>query len=454
MSRRPLRDKDKYYPGSPWGEHPPQEIEPRLSSLPPGVTLTTTTINGLRGQIVDVSAPAGNVILLPQDAGKHIDAYFEYRQLVGDSDGGRLLPESEYEALRARAADPSRRVWAHWVESSSGLECKSMGPSSMCFCGHRYREHAWDAFPETGALKCKMRGCSCADFSYVPVRGTGDVKCSACKQSYLDHDPRTKRCKKGRATFASSYSCSCNSTYDMHKTVVQTNAMREAAGKLTNAPWMGAAVAQGLPTAHMGGIGSFTSLADGIDRALAGAEPGFEPQRVYDALARDTHSINGVRTLEANARGISTPTNTSRPGSSTGSDVQASGRCPRMPMSRDRYGGPLPIAGGAAMARGSGNRSSSLPRSGSGQQPVRRNSPVASQTRLSGCARQRSVGQESSSREFAPRVGTVGAAGDVQDPLSAFSTPKLAALAEERGLDLTGCSDRNDVLELLRNSPF
>ena len=27
----------------------------------------------------------------------------------------------------------------------------------------------------------------------------------------------------------------------------------------------------GLPTAHMGGVGGFTSLADGIDRALAGA---------------------------------------------------------------------------------------------------------------------------------------------------------------------------------------
>ena len=26
-----------------------------------------------------------------------------------------------------------------------------------------------------------------------------------------------------------------------------------------------------LPTAHMGGVGGFTSLADGIDRALAGA---------------------------------------------------------------------------------------------------------------------------------------------------------------------------------------
>lgn len=140
-------------------------------------------------------------------------------------------------------------------------------------------------------------------------------KCSSCRQSYLDHDKRTKKCKRGKGSFTSSYSCSCNSSYDRHCTMVQTQQEREASGKATGTPWMQSAETwtelrncralkvlgcfgldlpyvpwfflicflmffwkclvspeanAGLPTAHMGGVGGFTSLADGIDRALAG----------------------------------------------------------------------------------------------------------------------------------------------------------------------------------------
>ena len=129
-------------------------------------------------------------------------------------------------------------------------------------------------------------------------------KCSSCRQSYLDHDKRTKKCKRGKGSFTSSYSCSCNSSYDRHCTMVQTQQEREASGKATGTPWMqsaetwtelrnfrvGSSICSmifldiffwyvylvspeanaGLPTAHMGGVGGFTSLADGIDRALAG----------------------------------------------------------------------------------------------------------------------------------------------------------------------------------------
>lgn len=285
---RPLRDRDKYYPGSPFGDTPPQETvgvycgnvaDPRIRNAP---VVSVTSIQGLQGPIVEREAPAGPVFHVPRDALRHVDAYFEYRQLVGDSDGGRLLDEAQYEALREKAADPNRRVWVHWVEANTGLECKAIGPNSRCFCGHGYREHSWADYPETLELRCKMAGCPCSTFNYMPVRGSGDLKCSSCRRSFEDHDARTRKCKGARASFASSYSCSCNSTYDMHRTVVQTNAEREAAGKSTNAPWLGAAAASGLPTAHMGGIGGFTALADGVDRALAGLEPGFEPQRISE----------------------------------------------------------------------------------------------------------------------------------------------------------------------------
>lgn len=288
MPVRPLKDKDRYYPGSPWGDKPPEEMQALAA---PG---TVTVIDGLRGPIVEREVQAGTAMYLPQDAMKHVDAYFEYRQLVGDSDGGRLLDEREYEALREKATDPERRLWVYWVEADSGLECKAIGPASTCFCGHRYREHTWADYPETRKLKCKMAGCNCQAFSYVPVKGSGDLKCSSCRQSFLDHDKRTRKCQRGKGSFTSSYSCSCNSSYDRHCTVVQTQQEREASGKATGTPWMQAAAGAGLPTAHMGGVGGFTSLADGIDRALAGLEPGFEPQRVYSSL-EEAHNLSGVK---------------------------------------------------------------------------------------------------------------------------------------------------------------
>lgn len=287
MPVRPLKDKDKYYPGSPWGDKPPEE----------GVI---TSFQGLQGPIVERPTAAGHAMILPQDAMKHVDAYMEYRQLVGDSDGGRLLDEREYEELREKACDVSRRLWVFWVEDS-GLECKAVGPASSCFCGHRYREHSWADYPETKKLRCKMPGCSCQAYSYVPVKGSGDLKCSTCRQSYLDHDPKSKRCLRGKGSFTSSYSCSCHSSYDRHRTVVQTQQERELLGKATGTPWMHQAAAEHLPTAHMGGVGGFTALADGIDRALAGLEPGFEPQIVHEMPPKQPKARPRLRDRTAQA---------------------------------------------------------------------------------------------------------------------------------------------------------
>ena len=64
--------------------------------------------------------------------------------------------------------------------------------------------------------------------------------------------------------------------------MVETQEERELLGKATATPWMQQAAAEGLPTAHLGGVGGFTALADGIDRAMAGLEPGFEPQILHE----------------------------------------------------------------------------------------------------------------------------------------------------------------------------
>jgi hypothetical protein len=98
----------------------------------------------------------------------------------------------------------------------------------------------------------------------------------------------------------SSWSCACGRTYDEHSTVVQTNAERQASGKLTNTPWMEAAVTSGLPTAHMGGISGFTALADGVDRAMAGLEPGFEPE-IIDGFTTGVPAYTGSIPLATNS---------------------------------------------------------------------------------------------------------------------------------------------------------
>ena len=37
------------------------------------------------------------------DAAKHVQAYIEYRNIVGNDDGGQMMNEAEFEAYKARA---------------------------------------------------------------------------------------------------------------------------------------------------------------------------------------------------------------------------------------------------------------------------------------------------------------------------------------------------------------
>lgn len=196
------------------------------------------------------------------------------------------MPDAVYQELRQKAARPSRRLYVNWRCSSSGLDCRAVGPQSMCFCGHRYNEHDWSAF-ETRQVGCKMPGCSCKCFSYVPVRGSQDLICSQCKRSYSEHRPDDHRCPSicepvsAGATpsaprfFKSSYTCSCQETYNNHTTVFESRQERELSGRQVDAGWMDQAAKEGLPVCHLGGIVGFTSLADGMDRAYAGLEEGF-----------------------------------------------------------------------------------------------------------------------------------------------------------------------------------
>ena len=87
-------------------------------------------------------AEDGPIIIGSQVQG-HIDAYFEYDQLVGESDGGVALSEKVYEALKRKAkASSADRLFCTWRSKATGLDCVNVGPSTRCFCGHMYKSHA------------------------------------------------------------------------------------------------------------------------------------------------------------------------------------------------------------------------------------------------------------------------------------------------------------------------
>jgi len=299
-------------------------------------------------------------------AGKHVDAYMEYSQLVGRLDGGRMLPEAVYEELRRKAANPARRLYVNW-RNASGLDCKAIGPQSMCLCQHRYNEHDWDSF-EQRRVRCKMPGCSCTCFSYIPIRGAQDLKCSACHTSYTEHRPSDHGCPRGGTTFTSAMTCSCTQTYQQHRTVFESREERERDGRPVDAGWMEQAAREGLPVCHLGGILGFTSLADGVDRAMAGLEgPAFAEAAVAGGAVGDAGANRWMQRME-----LEDEVNTASAlhgrvaGQRTLADVQA----------RQRQQRALP-GPGVGSARGSGTSGSSRSvsagpsggaRPGSGQQ--------------------------------------------------------------------------------------
>nr|CEL65577.1 TPA: Uncharacterized protein C7orf46 homolog [Neospora caninum Liverpool] len=257
----------------------------------------------------------------PQDP-RHVEAYLEYRTIVGDTDNGTLLSRQEYDAVRERAAAASRNpLRVFWRNNVSGVDCRNVGPSSLCLCGHRLRDHDWMA-TETKAVKCRMQACKCRLFEFIPVHGSQDVKCR-CKHSYADHDVLSRKCtrcaprqappfhrtqrlsKPKQAAsalctgFMPSYTCSCGSAFAAHETVFETTSERREQGAPAVA---GATGTDGDSLAFMGGLSDFTSLLDGVNRmSLSCADP---LRRLWDSHAGATQAAAGTNaSLSCEKRG-------------------------------------------------------------------------------------------------------------------------------------------------------
>ncbi|KAK3097846.1 hypothetical protein FSP39_013755 [Pinctada imbricata] len=199
------------------------------------------------------------------NAAASVDAYAEYKRIVGDDDGGVLFTPEQYEAYKKRVL-PIRmknRLFTSWT-NCTGMDCKLIGPETLCFCNHRYRGHKTDfeTIPSERPilLPCKVKGCGCTSFHYVPRNGSQPIRCS-CKHFSDEHSTRRPyKCKNGScscAGFSSSYTCGCGEPYFSHYMIVETKDERLERGH---------PVGQDIPYQAMGGLTGFSSLMEGYMR--------------------------------------------------------------------------------------------------------------------------------------------------------------------------------------------
>ncbi|KAM4539072.1 protein FAM221A [Odontesthes bonariensis] len=200
-------------------------------------------------------------IHLDQSALKAVDDYWEYRRIVGDDDGGKLFTPEQYDEYKRKVL-PQRIKNRLYVSFGvpGGIDCKLIGPETQCFCAHRYKEHKteWEVVPfeRPLVLPCKVRGCHCSAFHYVPRLGPNPVRCR-CKHLPQDHSEVMGHfCKMCTSCsgFRSPYTCGCGQPCSAHQTLVETKLEREARGQ---------PVGKDVPYAAMGGLTGFSSLLDG-----------------------------------------------------------------------------------------------------------------------------------------------------------------------------------------------
>lgn len=199
------------------------------------------------------------------NAAAHVDAYWEYKKIVGDDDNGTLFTPEEY-AKYKREVIPKRlknRLFVSWV-NPDGMDCKCVGPETLCRCGHRYHQHKTDLdeIPKERPilLPCQASGCRCKTYNFVPKNGGQSIRCR-CKHFTEEHDivaPFPCRSCKDCKEFKSSFTDNCQHPTHAHYTLVETRAEREARGHPVGPI--------DVPYKAMGALTGFTALSEGYER--------------------------------------------------------------------------------------------------------------------------------------------------------------------------------------------
>ncbi|EAR82283.1 Hypothetical protein TTHERM_01229000 (macronuclear) [Tetrahymena thermophila SB210] len=205
-------------------------------------------------------------LVINSDAAKHVQAYLEYQQLVGDyHNNGQLMSEKEFEEFKKNYREKAKnRIYCSW-RNERGQDCKMVGPATKCFCDHRFKDHEYLDPKDKTKVHCKVPKCNCKCYYYIPAYGSYDFKC-LCKHSYRDHDNIKKICnnKCGCSGFSSTWSCSCGSKFAGHTTVMETREDRIRLGKPVDD--MDRLTDELNVPVNMGGLTSFQQLVTGGDR--------------------------------------------------------------------------------------------------------------------------------------------------------------------------------------------
>jgi hypothetical protein len=226
--------------------------------------------------------------------------YLEYDLLVGEADGGTPLPPTVYKQLQVesrsqRAPAPSTPPLSHTLCTGSsccllpgqtlrhmaqrlrcravwpvsrdakptlvaGVDCYNVGPATRCACLHSYRAHRWWEL-ETKHVGCRVPGCPCRCYSYVPMRGSCAARC-VCKHELEQHRLGGRCCKCSCALYAPPQRCDCGMSHQQHSTCFETRSQRLAGGRAA------VAVGGGRPEveAATGAVTDLMSLLAGGER--------------------------------------------------------------------------------------------------------------------------------------------------------------------------------------------
>lgn len=234
----------------------------------------------------------GNVhhIQVSSQQARDVQAYLDYYNIVGDDDNGKMMTEAEFEAYKKKVAYARANHFYVYYVNAKGNECKAIGPSSLCFCKHRYRNHNFDNI-KTKKVNCK--NCNCKQFNHIPVHGSLDIKC-CCHHSYEDHEPNSKKCKKCSCPkFSSNYTCDCGMPYDAHHTLIETKEERLKRGKNVDEG--------NNMSAGIGGLTSFGDMVQGAYQDLySGLIEGEGRKMIGDGgVKKNTGSKNNKSSVSA-----------------------------------------------------------------------------------------------------------------------------------------------------------
>jgi hypothetical protein len=79
-----------------------------------------------------------------------------------------MMSEKEFEEFKQNIKEARKnRLYVQW-RNVDGQDCRTIGPASKCFCGHRYKEHNFDDVVNR-KIVCRSPKCPCKMFTYIPV---------------------------------------------------------------------------------------------------------------------------------------------------------------------------------------------------------------------------------------------------------------------------------------------